>query len=109
MNFCFETFFFKPPDIFDCERYSKRNATKAKREQKHTDTNSELNMFASFCLCMCVNKLSFIWKYDYIFDKIYILIAKNKVNVKNPKYYRLLVSGKVGAHTRDTETDRRLV
>ena len=26
--------------------------------------------------------------YDYIFDKIYRLIAKNKVNVKKPKYYR---------------------
>ena len=70
MNIFFETFFFEPPDIFDCERYSKRNATIAKREQKHTHTNSELNMFASFCLCMCVKKLSLIWKYDYIFDKI---------------------------------------
>ena len=58
MNVFFETFFFEPPDIFDCERYSKRNATIAKREQKHTHTNPELNMFASFCLCMCVKQLS---------------------------------------------------
>jgi hypothetical protein len=61
MNFFFETFFFEPPDIFDCERYSysksKRNATIGKREQKHTHTNSELNMFASFCLCIATSHL----------------------------------------------------
>ncbi len=32
--------FFEPPDIFDCERYSKRNGTLVKYKQKHTDTNS---------------------------------------------------------------------
>jgi hypothetical protein len=56
------TFFMSLPDIFDCERYSKRNAATsriAKREQKHTDTNSELNMFASFGMCICANKVTF--------------------------------------------------
>ena len=34
------TFLFEPPDIFDCERYSKRSSTLAKCKQKNTDTNS---------------------------------------------------------------------
>jgi hypothetical protein len=55
--------FFEPPDIFDCERYSKRNGTLVKCKQKHTDTNSiskHVFVILSVYVRVYVNKLSVI-------------------------------------------------